>query len=153
MTTSCGLALLSGAQGPCPNMYQEEGKRCPSLWPGGGGIPKPKPSGFALCLIPASLDGDVHRVPGGREEMLALMLPPCPTLLPSPTHYSEKSQMLKQSAWHWVAVTGPPSQSGQQGCPSSQQQRTCKPVNHHSQHHLPGTPSCGAPASLPLWFW
>lgn len=84
MTTSCGLALLSVAQGPCPNMYQEEGKHCPSMWPGGGGIPKPKPSGLALCLITAFLDGDIHRVPGGREEILALMLPPCPTLLPSP---------------------------------------------------------------------
>lgn len=37
---------------------------------------------FASSL-PAFLDGDIHRVPGGREEMLALMLPPCPTLLPS----------------------------------------------------------------------
>lgn len=47
------------------------------------------------------------------EEMLLVVFP---TPTPVPSNQGKRSLVLKQSGSHWIAVPGPSSQSGQQGC-------------------------------------
>lgn len=93
MTARCGLTLLSDAQELCPNMHQEGGKSCPSIWPRGGRIPRERASEPPLCLtiVFFPLNGAFT---GCLEEMLLVLFS---TPIPIPSNQGKRSLVLKQS--------------------------------------------------------
>lgn len=95
VTTSYVLALPPGAQGPCANTNQEERTSCPSVWPGGERTPRA-----------------IHCVPGTGNACS-----PSGSLPVSARAREAGGGVVKESGRHWIAVPGPPSQSGKLGCP------------------------------------